>query len=43
MREATPPDCGAADAGERLLADCPEDLLQLIGIQWEAPEGEIPL
>ncbi|MDR0673986.1 MAG: hypothetical protein LBF93_10130, partial [Zoogloeaceae bacterium] len=34
MQGATPPDAGEASA--RL----PEDLLQIIGIQWETPEGE---
>ncbi|MDR3159544.1 MAG: hypothetical protein LBU11_11220 [Zoogloeaceae bacterium] len=39
MREATPPDFGAADAGEEFSLGYPEDLLELIGIQWETPDG----
>ncbi|MDR1349721.1 MAG: hypothetical protein LBJ59_02865, partial [Zoogloeaceae bacterium] len=35
MQNETPPDYGAADY--------PEDLLEIIGAQWETPEGEVLL
>ncbi|MDR3157604.1 MAG: hypothetical protein LBU11_01040 [Zoogloeaceae bacterium] len=40
MRETTPPDFGAADAGMEFPVDYPQNLLELIGIQWERRVGK---